>query len=98
MSKGRLSKTFLNREVFYKVGLVVFGLTLFPGIVFVVRNLFSASNTALSTSYAGFYGSLLEFSVKGMISWSIACVPYFAYDVSLMIKNNRTRKNGTIEK
>jgi hypothetical protein len=91
----RPTKTFLNREVFYKTGLVVFGLTLFPGIVFLIRNLFSATNPSLLTSYAGFYGSLLDFSVDGLISWSIACVPYFAYDVSLMISNNRIKKNGT---
>ena len=98
MPKSRLRQTFLNRDVFYRIGLVVFGLSLFPGIVFLIRNLFSASNTALLTSYAGFYKSLLDFSVDGMISWSIACVPYFVYDVSLMVKNNKTKKNGTVEK
>lgn len=92
MQKSRLLKTIFNREVFYRIALVVFGLTLFPGIIFLIRSLFFASNAALLSSYAAFYGSLLDFSVEGMISWSIACVPYFAYDVYLMIKSNRDKK------
>jgi hypothetical protein len=98
MQNSRLWKMIFNRDVFYRIGLVIFGLTLFPGIIFLIRNLLFASNAALSTSYAAFYGSLLDFSVDGMISWSIACVPYFAYDVSLMIKGNRKKKSETVKK
>ena len=98
MQKSRLFKTIFTREVFYRIGLVVFGLTLFPGFIFLVRNLFVTSSAAISTSYTAFYSSLLDFSVEGMISWSIACVPYFAYDVYLMIKNNRNKKSETAKK
>jgi hypothetical protein len=98
MQMSRLFKTIFTRDVFCRIGLVVFGLTLFPGFIFWVRNLFFASNTAISNSYTAFYASLRDFSVEGMISWSIACVPYFAYDVSLMIKNNRNKKSETVEK
>jgi hypothetical protein len=98
MQKSRFFKTLFNREVVYKIGLVVFGLTLFPGFIFLVRNLFFSSTTAISNSYAAFYSSLLDFSVEGMISWSIACVPYFAYDVFLMIKNKRNKESETAEK
>jgi hypothetical protein len=98
MLKSRLFKTILNRNVLFRIGLVVFGLTLFPGFVFLVRDLFFSSSTAIPDSYAAFYSSLLDFSVKGMISWSIAYVPYLAYDVFLMIKNNRTKKSETVEK
>ncbi len=98
MQKSRLFKTIFNREVFYRIGLVIFGLTLFPGFIFLARYLFFDSNAALSASYAAFYSSLLDFSIEGMISWSIACVPYFAYDVSLMIKNNRSKKSESVMK
>jgi hypothetical protein len=98
MQNRRLWKMIFNRDVFYRIGLVIFGLTLFPGIIFLIRNLFFASNAALSTSYTAFYSSLLDFSVEGMISWSIACVPYFAYDVFLMIKDKRTKESETVEK
>lgn len=98
MQKSRLFKTIFNREVFYRIGLVIFGLTLFPGFIFLARHLFFDSNAALSASYAAFYSSLLDFSVEGIISWSIACVPYFAYDVSLMIKNNRSKKSESVMK
>jgi hypothetical protein len=94
----RLFKTVFNREVVYRIGLVVFGLTLFPGFIFLVRHLFFASTTAISNSYAAFYGSLLDFSVEGMISWSIAFVPYCAYDVFLMIKNRTNKESETVEK
>ncbi len=97
-TKSRSSNKILTWEVLIRIGLVVFGLTLFPGIIFLIRNIFIADSPALSTSYAMFYRSLLDVGVDGIISWSIACVPYFAYDVSLLIKKNRTQKTEIIKK
>ena len=97
-TKGRILNKILTWEVLIRIGLVVFGLTLFPGIIFLIRNIFIADSLALSTSYAMFYRSLLDVGVDGIISWSIACVPYFAYDVSFLIKKNRAQKVEIVKK
>jgi hypothetical protein len=97
-TKSVILAKILTKENLIRIGLVVFGLTLFPAIVFLIRNMFLNPGTPLLSSYVTFYRSLLDVGVDGMISWSIACVPYFAYDVSLLIKNNRAQKSEPVKK
>jgi len=92
VQKGVLTKIFLSRENLYRLGLAIFGFSLFPAIVFLIGKMLFASNATLSIFYTKFYGSLLDFGIDGVYSWTIACAPYITYDLYLLIKTFRTPK------
>ena len=79
--KRNLAQKVFTRENLYRLVLLLFGFSIFPGIVFLIGKLFITSSDALSDSYSKFYGSLLDLGTSGIVSWSIACAPYFVYDV-----------------
>jgi hypothetical protein len=92
MEKSTLKKIFLTRENLYRFGLVIFGFSVFPGIVFLITKLLFESHQNMSGFYSKFYSSLLNLGLDGLYSWSIACAPYFAYDIYLLIKSYKTQK------
>ena len=92
-----LKKVFLRREHLYKVGLMIFGLTLFSGIFYLVGKVFIASSKTISEFYSYFYGSLLDMRQDGLIVWGIACGPYLLYEAYLLLQGflpKRTLKTG----
>ena len=74
------------------MGLVIFGFSFFPGIVFMVGKILFASNVTILAFYSKFYRSLIDMGIDGIYSWSIACAPYIAYDLYLLIKSFRTQR------
>ena len=92
MQKSVLSKILLSRENLYRLGLAIFGFSFFPGIVFMVGKILFTSNANILSFYSKFYRSLLDMGIDGIYSWSIACAPYIAYDLYLLIKSFRTQK------
>ena len=98
MQKSGLANGVLTRENLYRLGLAIFGFSLFAGIVFLIGKIFFAESTTISAFYTKFYGSLLDFGVDGLFSWCIACAPYIAYDVYLLRKNYRAQKIKKLKK
>ena len=96
--KSGLVKRVITREILYRLGLAIFGFSLFPGIVFLVSKIFFAQSTTISAFYTKFYSSLLDLGIDGLFSWCIACAPYLAYDICLLIKTYRIRKIKTLQK
>ena len=91
MQRKDLANAVLTRENFYRLGLAIFGFSLFPGIVFLISKIFFAETTAISAFYTKFYGSLLDFGTDGLFSWCIVCAPYLIYDLYLIWKHHRSQ-------
>ena len=96
---SELKKILLTRENLYKLGLMIFGLTLFPGMIYIVGKIFITSSNAISDFYSYFYGSLLDMGQDGLIVWGIACGPYLVYEGYLLVKGFLSRRTpATLEK
>lgn len=74
--------------------LMVFGLTLFPGIVHILQGIFTGSDIAVRAFYADFYPSLLDMGTKGILAWCIACAPYMVYEIYMLIRGSTSRARG----
>jgi hypothetical protein len=96
MGKNDLLEHLLTRENFYKLLWTAFGLTLFPGLIFLIKTIFISSDTTISAYYSELYGSLLDVGKDGMVAWCFVCAPYMAYELYLLIKNFRTPKNDAL--
>jgi hypothetical protein len=83
---SELRKILLIRENLFKLGLMVFGLTLFPGIFYFVGKVFITSSKTIFDFYSYFYGSLLDMGQDGLIAWGIACGPYLLYEAYLLLQ------------
>ena len=92
MKKSTLKDKLLTREGLHRLGLALFGFSLFPGIVFLITKIFTDSHSTMPAFYSGFYRSLLNFGLDGLYSWSIACAPFIAYDIYLLIKSYKAKK------
>jgi hypothetical protein len=77
----------LTKETRDKIGLTIFGLTLFPAIVHGLKVLFITSPITMLSYYANFYRSLLDMGWDGMAAWGIACVPYMVYEIVLFVRS-----------
>jgi hypothetical protein len=86
-----------TREILYKIGLMIFGLTLLPGMIFFIKAIFVISPITLSDFYSSFYGSLLDMGKDGLIVWGIACSPYLAYEVYLLLTGFTTKRDLTAQ-
>ena len=95
MQKSSLIKILHTRENLYRLGLAVFGFSFFPGIVFLISKILFESHTSMPAFYSKFYRSLLNLGMDGLYSWSVACAPYIAYDIYLLIKSNKAKKIDT---
>jgi hypothetical protein len=96
MEKNDLLEHLLTRENLYKLLWTVFGLTLFPGLIFLIKTIFISSNATISAYYSELYGALLDLGKDGMVAWCFVCIPYMAYEVYLLINNFRTSKNDVL--
>lgn len=92
MKKRTLQKILLTRESLYRLGLALFGFTLCPGIVFLITNIFTESHSTIPELYSEFYRSLLNLGLDGLYSWGVACTPYMAYDIYLIVKSYKAKK------
>lgn len=95
MHKSELPKIFWRRENLYKLGLIILGFTLLPGVVHLVGKILGTSSITIEASYLEFYGSLLDIGKDGFIAWSIAFAPYMAYEVYMLLKSFGTKRNVT---
>ena len=98
VQKSGLLKRVLVRENLYRLGLAIFGFSIFPIFIFLISKIVFSESITISAFYTKFYGSLLDFGVDGFYSWCIACTPYLAYDICLLIKNYRSQKIKTVKK
>ena len=73
-----------------KLLLMVFGLTLFPGMVHIVQGIFTDADIAIKAFYAEFYPSLLDMGTKGVIAWCIACAPYMVHEIYGLARGRRS--------
>ena len=76
----------ITKETRNKIGLMIFGLTLLPAIVFWIKELFADSPESISDYYGYFFGSLLDMGTDGMVVWGIACGPYMVYEIALLVR------------
>ena len=98
MQKSDLANVVLTRENLYRLGLIIFGFSFFPGIVFLISRIFFVESTTISDFYTKFYRSLLDLGIDGFFSWCIVCAPYLAFDIYLLIKNYRAQKIKKLNK
>jgi|GEM_PF-4768462 len=77
--------------------LMVFGLTLFPGMVHILQGIFTDSDIALGAFYAGFYPSLLDMGTKGIVAWCIACAPYTVHEIYMLVRGGRAEVKKRVE-
>jgi hypothetical protein len=77
----------MTKEHYYKIGLMVFGLTLFPAFLHAIGRFFLESTTTIAEFYSYFYGSLLDMGMDGLVVWAIACGPYLIYEIVLVVKS-----------
>ena len=98
MPKSEWTKSLLTRENLYKLGLMIFGLTLFPGMVHLFGKVILPTTKTLSDYYIYFYRSLLDMGKDGLIVWAIACGPYMAYEVYLLLASLGAKKGETTKK
>ena len=75
--------------ILVKLLLMVFGLTLFPGMVHIVQGIFTDSDIAVRAFYAGFYPSLLDMGTQGIIAWCIVCGPYMVHEIYGLVRGWR---------
>jgi hypothetical protein len=72
-----------------KLLLMVFGLTVFPGMVHILQGIFTDSDISVRAFYAGFYPSLLDMGTQGIIAWCIACGPYMVHEIYGLVRGRR---------
>lgn len=84
------------RQNIYKLCYMIFGLTLFPGIIYVVGKLLITTSMTISDFYYYFYGSLLDIGKDGLIVWGIASAPYFFYEVYLLLQAFLARRHLSV--
>ncbi|BBO86539.1 hypothetical protein DSCO28_71050 [Desulfosarcina ovata subsp. sediminis] len=77
----------LTKEARNKIGLMVFGMTLFPAMVHGLGKWFMDSSVTISGFYTYFFRSLLDTGKDGMVVWSIACGPYMFYELVLLYRS-----------
>jgi hypothetical protein len=81
----------ITKETRNKIGLMIFGLTLFPAIVYWIKELFLESSDTISGYYGYFYSSLLDMGMDGMVVWGIACGPrgnfFYRHSASIFFSN-----------
>jgi len=87
-----VTQKLLKRQNLYRLGLAIFGFSLFPGIIFLISKIIFEAQTTMPEFYSKFYGSLLNFGIDGLLSWVIGCMPYMIYDIYLLIGSYRTQK------
>jgi hypothetical protein len=87
MRKEELSNILLTKENLYKLILMIFGLTLFPIVVYLFQKAFLHREDTVLTFYSDFYRSLLHFDREGFFAWGVACTPYFVYEIFLVIRS-----------
>ena len=98
-SMSQLKKILQTRENLYKLGLMIFGLTLFPGMIYIVGKIFITSSNTISDFYSYFYGSLLDMGQDGLIVWGIASGPYLVYEGYLLLRGFIPKRSlATLEK
>ena len=83
----------LSKENRNKIGLMIFGLTLFPAIVHGMKDLFVDFSGTIFGFYSWFYRSLLDMAKDGMIAWGIACGPYMVYEIVLLVRSFSSRSS-----
>ncbi|BBO86550.1 hypothetical protein DSCO28_71160 [Desulfosarcina ovata subsp. sediminis] len=83
----------LTRETRNKIGLTIFGLTLFPAVVYGLKALLIDSPATFSDDLASFYRSLLDMGWDGMVAWGIACGPYMVYEIILLVRSFTPRSS-----
>jgi len=83
----------LTKETRNKIGLTIFGLTLFPAVVYGLKALFIDSPSIFSDDFASFYHSLMDMGWDGMMAWGIACGPYMVYEIVLLVRSFSSRSN-----
>jgi hypothetical protein len=81
----------LTKETRNKIGLTIFGLTLFPAVFYGLKALFIGSPGTFSGDFASFYRSLMDMGRDGMVAWGIACGPYMAYEIVLLVRSFSSR-------
>ncbi|MGD9161471.1 MAG: hypothetical protein PVG39_23865 [Desulfobacteraceae bacterium] len=77
---------YITKETRNKIGLMIFGLTLFPVVVHWLKKLFMDSSCTILDYYEYFYSSLLDMGMDGMVAWGIACGPYMVYEIALLVR------------
>jgi hypothetical protein len=86
----------LTKETRNKIGLTIFGLTLFPAVVYGLKALFVDSSTTISGYYVSFYRSLMDMGRDGMVAWGIACGPYMVYEIVLLVRSFSSRSDDRV--
>ncbi|MGD9160862.1 MAG: hypothetical protein PVG39_20755 [Desulfobacteraceae bacterium] len=79
----------IKKETQNKILLMIFGLTLFPAIVYWLKKLLVDSSGAIWDYYGYFYRSLMDMGMDGVVVWGIACGPYMVYEVLLLLRGGK---------